>query len=120
MQCFKSKCRCVARPVGDGCEMSVGSYDRLMEPASIDRLADAPSEKQCHPSDSIRKRYTQNNQDSNARMARLESRMDDPVSIAVRRQISRVARRHAEGSEQGGGLQSHHRCGQIRRADCHS
>ncbi|KAJ5815095.1 C6 transcription factor [Penicillium riverlandense] len=57
MQCFKAKCRCVARPDGAGCERCL-------------RL-----KKQCQPSDSIRRR-TRRNLDSSAHIAKLEGRID--------------------------------------------
>ncbi|KAI1098443.1 putative C6 transcription factor [Jackrogersella minutella] len=63
LHCFKSKCRCVSRPDGDGCQR-------------CHRL-----NKQCCPSDSFRKRNTQKNQNSTARIAHLEGRLEGLVSL---------------------------------------
>ncbi|KAI1390395.1 putative C6 transcription factor [Hypoxylon trugodes] len=63
MHCFKSKCKCVSRPDGDGCER-------------CHRL-----NKQCRPSDSLRKRNAQKNQNSTARIAQLEGRLESLVSL---------------------------------------
>ncbi|PYH97320.1 hypothetical protein BO71DRAFT_396305 [Aspergillus ellipticus CBS 707.79] len=57
MQCSKAKCRCVARLDSAGCERCL-------------RL-----KKQCHPSDSVRRR-TLRNLDSGAHIAKLEGRID--------------------------------------------
>ncbi|KAI1652384.1 putative C6 transcription factor [Daldinia decipiens] len=63
MQCFKSKCKCVSRPGGDGCKRCY-------------RL-----NKQCHSSDSIRRRNTQRNHDSAARIPQLEGKLEGLVSL---------------------------------------
>ncbi|KAK1759801.1 hypothetical protein QBC47DRAFT_294045 [Echria macrotheca] len=65
MHCFKSKCRCVARPDGDGCER-------------CHRL-----NRQCRPSDSARKRNTQNqnNSNSNTRLSEVEGKLDGLLSL---------------------------------------
>ncbi|KAI0842745.1 putative C6 transcription factor [Hypoxylon sp. FL0890] len=63
MHCFKSKCKCVSRPDGDGCER-------------CHRL-----NKQCRPSDSLRRRNAQKNQNSTVRIAQLEGRLEGLVSL---------------------------------------
>ncbi|KAI0104065.1 putative C6 transcription factor [Hypoxylon sp. NC0597] len=63
MHCFKSKCKCVSRPDGDGCER-------------CHRL-----NKQCRPSDSLRRRNAQKNQNSAVRIAQLEGRLEGLVSL---------------------------------------
>ncbi|KAI0160957.1 putative C6 transcription factor [Hypoxylon sp. FL1284] len=63
LHCFKSKCKCVSRPGGDGCER-------------CHRL-----NKQCYPSDSLRKRNAQKNHNSTARIAQLEGRLEGVVSL---------------------------------------
>ncbi|KAF2092450.1 hypothetical protein NA57DRAFT_50220 [Rhizodiscina lignyota] len=62
MQCFKAKCRCVARSDSDGCERCL-------------RL-----KKQCQPSDSVRRRGLQNHE-SSAQIAKLEGRIDALTSM---------------------------------------
>ncbi|PYH96454.1 putative C6 transcription factor [Aspergillus ellipticus CBS 707.79] len=59
--CYKAKCRCV-RPSGGTCERCL-------------RL-----KKRCQPSDSLRRRHAQMGEESDARIARLEDRMDGLVS----------------------------------------
>ncbi|KAI1412495.1 putative C6 transcription factor [Hypoxylon sp. FL1857] len=63
MHCFKSKCKCVSRPDGDGCER-------------CHRL-----NKQCRPSDSLRRRNAQKTQNSTVRIAQLEGRLEGLVSL---------------------------------------
>ncbi|KAI1762953.1 putative C6 transcription factor [Hypoxylon sp. FL1150] len=63
LHCFKSKCKCVSRPGGEGCER-------------CHRL-----NKQCYPSDSLRKRNAQKNHNSTARIAQLEGRLEGVVSL---------------------------------------
>ncbi|PWY79146.1 hypothetical protein BO70DRAFT_407555 [Aspergillus heteromorphus CBS 117.55] len=63
MNCFVAKSKCVGRPEGGGCQR-------------CHRL-----QKQCYPSDSVRRRKAQNNTTSNARIAQLESRLDSLASI---------------------------------------
>ncbi|KAI1775396.1 hypothetical protein F4818DRAFT_48133 [Hypoxylon cercidicola] len=62
MSCFQSKSKCVARPDGDGCQR-------------CHRL-----NKQCHPSDAIRRRTITKKPNSNARIAELESKLDGLIS----------------------------------------
>ncbi|KAI1774980.1 putative C6 transcription factor [Hypoxylon cercidicola] len=63
LHCFKSKCKCVSRPGGEGCER-------------CHRL-----NKQCYPSDSLRKRNAQKNHNSTARIAQLEGRLEGVVTL---------------------------------------
>ncbi|KAI1134069.1 putative C6 transcription factor [Hypoxylon sp. FL0543] len=63
MHCFKSKCKCVSRPDGDGCER-------------CHRL-----NKQCCPSDSLRRRNAQKTQNSTVRIAQLEGRLEGLVTL---------------------------------------
>ncbi|KAI2464462.1 putative C6 transcription factor [Annulohypoxylon bovei var. microspora] len=63
LHCFKSKCKCVSRPDSDGCER-------------CHRL-----NKQCRPSDSLRRRNVQKNHNSTARIAQLEGRLEGLISL---------------------------------------
>lgn len=63
LHCFKSKCKCVPRPGGNGCER-------------CHRL-----NKQCRPSESLRKRNAQKNQNSAERIAQLEGKLEGLVSL---------------------------------------
>ncbi|RDW58820.1 hypothetical protein BP6252_13296 [Coleophoma cylindrospora] len=64
MQCFKSKCKCVARLAGDGCERC----HRLKKP--------------CRPSDSVRKSANaQRRQSSAARIGALEGNVEHLVRL---------------------------------------
>ncbi|XXG99354.1 hypothetical protein Hte_005691 [Hypoxylon texense] len=67
--CFQSKSKCVARPDGDGCQR-------------CHRL-----NKQCHPSDSIRRRTITKKPNSNARIAELESKLNSLVSQLQSRNV---------------------------------
>ncbi|RYP73026.1 hypothetical protein DL771_003894 [Monosporascus sp. 5C6A] len=67
--CFKSKCKCVARPDGDGCQR-------------CHRL-----NKQCRPSDSLRRRTSEKKPNSTARIAELESRLDGLISQLQSRNV---------------------------------
>ncbi|KAK9482625.1 C6 transcription factor [Lipomyces starkeyi] len=63
MQCFKAKCRCVPNPGHDSCERCL-------------RL-----KKDCQPSESARRRNTQKTQESDARIAQLESKIETLLSV---------------------------------------
>ncbi|RFU24274.1 hypothetical protein B7463_g12065, partial [Scytalidium lignicola] len=63
IQCFKAKTKCVSRPDGDGCERCY----RFKKP--------------CYPSESTRRSNAQKNQTSVAKIAQLESKVDNLVSL---------------------------------------
>jgi hypothetical protein len=67
--CFKSKCKCVARPDGDGCQR-------------CHRL-----NKQCRRSDSLRRRDIKKKASSTARIAELESKLDVLISQLQSRNV---------------------------------
>ncbi|KAF5501372.1 hypothetical protein CGCS363_v007304 [Colletotrichum siamense] len=67
--CFKSKCKCILRADGDGCERC----HRLKKP--------------CHPGDSIRRQAADNTQRANARIADLEGKLSSLVSLLQERNV---------------------------------
>ncbi|KAF4832995.1 hypothetical protein CGCTS75_v004370 [Colletotrichum tropicale] len=67
--CFKSKCKCILRSDGDGCERC----HRLKKP--------------CHPGDSIRRQAADNAQRANARIADLEGKLSSLVSLLQERNV---------------------------------
>ncbi|KAF0322150.1 C6 transcription factor [Colletotrichum asianum] len=67
--CFKSKCKCILRSDGDGCERC----HRLKKP--------------CHPGDSIRRQAADNTQRANARIADLEGKLSSLVSLLQKRNV---------------------------------
>ncbi|RYP09751.1 hypothetical protein DL764_001086 [Monosporascus ibericus] len=67
--CFKSKCKCVARPDGDGCQR-------------CHRL-----NKQCRSSDSLRGRTREKKPNPTARIAELESKLDGLISQLQSRNV---------------------------------
>lgn len=62
INCFKSKCRCVARPDGPGCQR-------------CHRL-----KKDCEPSNPERRQNLQKKKDSDTRLAQLEAKLDGLIS----------------------------------------
>ncbi|KAE9582236.1 hypothetical protein CGCF415_v009195 [Colletotrichum fructicola] len=67
--CFKSKCKCILRSDGDGCERC----HRLKKP--------------CHPGDAIRRQAADNTQRANARIADLEGKLSSLVSLLQERNV---------------------------------
>ncbi|KAF3801336.1 hypothetical protein GCG54_00005492 [Colletotrichum gloeosporioides] len=67
--CFKSKCKCILRTDGEGCER-------------CHRL-----KKTCHPGDSIRRQAADNTQRANARIADLEGKLSSLVSLLQERNV---------------------------------
>ncbi|EQB52958.1 hypothetical protein CGLO_07376 [Colletotrichum gloeosporioides Cg-14] len=67
--CFKSKCKCILRADGDGCERC----HRLKKP--------------CHPGDSIRRQAADNTQRANTRIADLEGKLSSLVSLLQERNV---------------------------------
>lgn len=67
--CFKSKCKCVARPDGDGCQRCYYLN------------------KQCRPSDSLRRRTTEKKPSSKARIADLENKLNSLISQVQSRNV---------------------------------
>ncbi|KAF4938699.1 hypothetical protein CGCF245_v004507 [Colletotrichum fructicola] len=67
--CFKSKCKCILRSDGGGCERC----HRLKKP--------------CHPGDSIRRQAADNTQRANARIADLEGKLSSLVSLLQERNV---------------------------------
>lgn len=67
--CFKAKCKCVARPNGEGCQR-------------CHRL-----DKECYPSDSVRRRTIDKKQASSTRIADLESKLTDLISQLQSRNV---------------------------------
>ncbi|KAJ5158415.1 uncharacterized protein N7500_008066 [Penicillium coprophilum] len=63
LSCFKTKCKCVLRSDGNGCERCY----RLKRP--------------CHPADAIRRRSDKKQNSSDARIAKLEGTLDQLVSL---------------------------------------
>ncbi len=96
--CFKSKCKCVSRPDGDGCERSV-SFGAFTRHVLLEHTRSHPSinaqwssinnfgrchrlKKECHPSDSVRKSANaQRRNNSAAKIDNLEGKVDSLVRL---------------------------------------
>ncbi|KAJ6121114.1 hypothetical protein N7523_005394 [Penicillium sp. IBT 18751x] len=63
LSCFKTKCKCIPRPDGNGCERC----HRLKRP--------------CHPTDAVRRRGDKKQSPSEARIAKLEGTLGQLVSL---------------------------------------
>lgn len=89
LQCFKSKCKCVLRSEGGPCERYVVCFlvlgpDRPRNYRLIDASADIRChrlQKQCEPSEAIRRRKAPRPPRSGPKIAQLEGRIDSLVTL---------------------------------------
>lgn len=89
--CFKTKCKCIPRPDGNGCERSVWAAFRLQHSSCLPILTCGPSltqlhrchrlKRPCNPADVSRRRSDKKQNSPDARIAKLEGTLGQLVSL---------------------------------------